>query len=189
MATHGDIMVLEMRQQAFEMVDAERAAHALQRLSRTLHDVLNEQLAAAAEQIGERHPALRRIEFVALVDLDPGQGPALLGERVAPAGEFLFFLHELPAFGDPLFTSDDAMHGKLLQRLRLPIGRLGEQQFDIPMQVIEASAATARSCCALAMTKAPWMTAWMCRASDSARRFGTGCSRSASSIIARNMAR
>jgi len=66
------------------------------------------------KEIGERHPALRRIELVTLVDPDPGQGLALFGERVAPAREFLFFLHELPAFGDPLFTSDDAMHWKLL---------------------------------------------------------------------------
>ena len=88
----GDVVILEMRQQAFEMVDAQRAAHALQRLSGTLHDVLNEELAAASEQIGERHAALRRIELVVLVDLDPGQGPALFGQRVAPAREFLFLL-------------------------------------------------------------------------------------------------
>ena len=92
------------------MIDAERAAHALQRLAGSLHDVLHEELRAAAEQVRERHAAVRRIELVVLVDLDPGQGAALFGQRVAAAGEFLFLLHQLLAFGDPLFPGHDAMH-------------------------------------------------------------------------------
>jgi hypothetical protein len=41
--------------QAFEMIDAQRAAHALKRLVRPLHDVLHEELAAAAKQVRKRN--------------------------------------------------------------------------------------------------------------------------------------
>ena len=56
---HRHVVILEMRQDAFEVIDAERAAHALQRLIRTLHDVLHEKLAPAAEQVREGHAPLR----------------------------------------------------------------------------------------------------------------------------------
>ncbi len=52
------IVVLEVRQQAFEVVDSQRAAHALQRLPRPLHDVLHEELGAAAKQIREANTSL-----------------------------------------------------------------------------------------------------------------------------------
>jgi hypothetical protein len=100
-----------MRQQTFEMIDAQRAAHALQRLAGSLHDVLHEQLAATAEQVRKRDATLGRVEFVFLVDLHPGQGSPLLRQRIAATRELLLVLHELPALGDPLFTIDDAVHG------------------------------------------------------------------------------
>jgi hypothetical protein len=52
-------MVFEMRQQAFQMIDSECTPHTLQRLIRTLHDVLDEQLAAPGKQVCESHAALR----------------------------------------------------------------------------------------------------------------------------------
>ena len=47
------------------------------------HEMLDEKLAAALKQIGERFRSVRRLEDISLLDLDPGQCSALFGNPVA----------------------------------------------------------------------------------------------------------
>ena len=71
---------------AVEMIGEERAARAAFLPAGTEHEVIDEQLAAAAEQVGERLLAAGPVEHVALVDLNPGQFAALPAELVAARG-------------------------------------------------------------------------------------------------------
>jgi hypothetical protein len=52
--------------------------------------MIDDQLAAPIEEIGEPLFALGAVEDVVLFDLDPGQRAPLGAQLIAPAGEFLF---------------------------------------------------------------------------------------------------
>jgi hypothetical protein len=54
------------------MVDLERAADTALLPSRTEHEMFDDQLAAAVEEVGERLLAIRCVEDVRLLDLDLG---------------------------------------------------------------------------------------------------------------------
>jgi len=75
----------QMRQRAVEVVGQERAAGAALVPVRSEHEVIDDQLAAAVEQVCERAAARRRGERVALVEPRPRQRPALCDQRVARA--------------------------------------------------------------------------------------------------------
>ena len=62
-----------------------------------------------SEQIGERAPALRRIEDVVLLDALPGQGAARAGDLVAQVDELLLARQQRLALGDPEVCGDDGM--------------------------------------------------------------------------------
>src|SRR6185295_5699685 len=83
------IVMLEMRQGAIDMVGLERAADTALALVGAPHEMLDDELAAAVEEIGKRNLSFRRIEDVILLDLDPRQGEPRLVELIAPAREFL----------------------------------------------------------------------------------------------------
>jgi hypothetical protein len=78
--------------------------------------MLHHQLAAACEQIGQRLLALRAVEHIGLVDLDPGQCAPLFAQPFAGAGVFLFMRQMRFAGFDPFFTRDDfvRLHDRLL---------------------------------------------------------------------------
>jgi hypothetical protein len=61
-----------MHEGAFDLVDFERAPDALTDLARPQHEVLDEELAAAVEQVAQRDLAAGRIKDVLLVDPYPG---------------------------------------------------------------------------------------------------------------------
>ena len=65
--------MLDVHQGSLDVVGFERAADAAFVPARPEHEVLDDELAAAVEQIGQRLLALRRVEQIGLVDLDPGQ--------------------------------------------------------------------------------------------------------------------
>ena len=65
------------------------------------HEVLHQQLAPAFEQVGERAPALGRVEDVVLLDAHPRQRAALAGDLVAQARQFLLARQQRLALGDP----------------------------------------------------------------------------------------
>ncbi len=105
-----------MRDHALEAVGPERTALAALVPVGREHEMLHHELAAAFEQIGQRHLARRPVEHIGRVDLDPGQRAPLLVEPVARFGEFLFAVEMGLARGDPFLARDDLvrLHGRLL---------------------------------------------------------------------------
>src|ERR1051325_10918160 len=75
--------------------------------ARSEHEVVNNELALAAEQIGERHLARRPVENVFLFDFEPRQLATLEIQGVALFGELLFFHEKLFAGSEPFFLRND----------------------------------------------------------------------------------
>jgi hypothetical protein len=69
--------------------------------------VIDDQLALAAEQIGKRLFALRRIENVVLFNFLPWQFAAFAAERIAGAGKGLFLGEIGLARSDPFIVGND----------------------------------------------------------------------------------
>src|SRR5438105_1719684 len=101
--------MFEVHESALDMVDFERAADAALLPAGTEHEMLDDQLAAAVEQVGERLLALRTIEHIGLFDLDPWQVAPLRAQLVAQTGEFLFLGQMRLARGQPLLSRDNPM--------------------------------------------------------------------------------
>jgi hypothetical protein len=85
-----------------EVVDGHRAPVTPLILVGTEHEVVDEQLSAALEQIEQGGLAVRALEHVRLVDEDARQPATLGGERIACARGFLFLGEELVASRLPL---------------------------------------------------------------------------------------
>jgi hypothetical protein len=77
--------VREVDRHAVGVVGHERAARAALLPAGAEHEVLDEELAPAGEQRGERARAVRGVEDVVLLDPLPRQGAALAGDLVAEA--------------------------------------------------------------------------------------------------------
>src|SRR4029079_11734820 len=90
-----------------EVVGPERAALAAGLPVRGEHEVVDDELGLAVEQVGEGRRAARALELVALGDLDPGQRAAGGAELVALAGELLLAGEQLLAGLDPLRSRND----------------------------------------------------------------------------------
>ncbi len=73
------------------------------------HEVVDDQLAAAAEQVGQAQFAVGALEAVGFFDFYPGQGAAFGAEFVSFAGEGFFVGQVLAAGGEPFFPRDDWM--------------------------------------------------------------------------------
>ena len=69
--------------------------------------MIDDQLAAAAEEIAERLLSRRRIEHVILLDLDPGEGAPFSAELVAGLGPRLLLGKMRLARRDPLVPAYD----------------------------------------------------------------------------------
>ncbi len=70
--------------------------------ARRHHEVLDVELAAPAEEIGERHLARRAIENIGLLDFDPRECAAVLSKPVAEPRQFLFLGKQRPPRLDPV---------------------------------------------------------------------------------------
>src|SRR5262249_10351825 len=154
----AQIVVLEVHEQAGDVIDLERAADALRDLAGSHHEVLDEELAPAVEQIGEAHPALRCVEDVLLLDPGPRELATELAELVALLREGLLDFQELHALLDPLRPGNDSMrlHGHsspLLARLARGAGRSARGPGLLPARSFVASRA-ARPPVAVAPTRA-----------------------------------
>jgi hypothetical protein len=66
-------VVLEVLPGAVDVVGLERAARAGGVPIGVIHQVMDDELAAPLEEVGERLPAFRRVEYIRLLDLHPGQ--------------------------------------------------------------------------------------------------------------------
>src|SRR5919202_2284120 len=83
---------------------------------RAEHEVVDEQLGAPVEQLGERLGALLGLEAVLLLDRHPGKFPPLLRQLVVAAGELLLLREQLIARRLPLLLCADPVlrHRSLL---------------------------------------------------------------------------
>src|ERR1700710_459198 len=70
-------------------------------------EAVDDQLAAAFEQVGQADLAVRAVEAVVLGHRLARQPPALGGERVAGAGQLLLLHQQLGVSGIPLRRRDD----------------------------------------------------------------------------------
>src|SRR5262249_8227842 len=70
------------------------------------HEMIDDQLAAALEKIGQGFLAFRSIEDVILLYLDPGKFAALRAHRVSLVRQFLFLNQELLTGLKPLHFRD-----------------------------------------------------------------------------------
>src|SRR5712692_2761448 len=120
---HGgvaDIVVVQVLQDALDVVDLEGAPDALSHLAWTHHEVLDEELGAPVEQVRERDLAVRRIEDVFLLHPDPRQVPAHLAELVPLPGMRLLAGEQRDACAEPLLSGDDGVrrfrHGLAIHR-------------------------------------------------------------------------
>jgi len=75
--------------------------------ARREHEMVEDQLPAAFEQIEQRCFAVRPFEHVGLVDLHHRHAPTLGRKRVVLPGERLFFGKQLLSGGLPLTLGDD----------------------------------------------------------------------------------
>ena len=75
------------------------------------HEVIDEKLGAAAEQVRKRRRPLIGVECVVLVDPDPGQFQPLPGDLVAPTGQLLLCSEQLSPGRQPFFPRPFLVHG------------------------------------------------------------------------------
>src|SRR5437868_15543250 len=101
-----------MRGDAVEVVGAEGAAAAADLPVRTVHEVVDDELAALAEEIREHFPAILALEDVFLLDPLPRQVPALPAELITTTGEILFLGEKTRAGGDPVLVTHDSKIGR-----------------------------------------------------------------------------
>lgn len=106
---HGDVVVGQVLVGAVDVVGEEGAALAAFCPAGAEHEVVDDQLAAAAEQVGEAQFAVGTLEAVGFVDFYPGQGAAFGAEFVSFTGEGFFVGQVFAAGGEPFFTRDDLM--------------------------------------------------------------------------------
>ena len=79
----ADIVVLQMNENPFDMVDFQRATDTLRGLSGPHHEMLDKELAPTLEEIRQRYLPFRRVEDIFLVDSYPRQGAAFGAQPVA----------------------------------------------------------------------------------------------------------
>src|SRR5436305_6260908 len=89
-----------------DLVGEPGAARAARVLVVEPHEVVDDELAATLEEVGQGQLGVPTAEHVLLVDLDHRQPPALGVQGVALAREALLLLEQLLAGGDPLLAGD-----------------------------------------------------------------------------------
>ena len=82
-------MVFEVGQRAVEMIGKEGAARATRIPARPEHEMIDDELTASVEEVGQRLATARRFECVRLFDLNPGQRQPSGIDAVAQASGFL----------------------------------------------------------------------------------------------------
>src|SRR5580704_10477908 len=93
-----------MHQRAVRMVHVERATGATLLPIRTEHEVIDNELAFAIEEVGECFLATRGIENVVLLDLDPGKLAAFRSQSVTLARQLLLFGEQFLASRKPFLS-------------------------------------------------------------------------------------
>src|SRR5262245_9155547 len=101
------IVVGEVHREAVEAVRDRRAGRAAGAVIGSEHEMIDEQLRAALEQIGQGGAAFVGVETIFLVDLHPGQFLAAARQLVAAAGQVLLGLEQVEALCAPLFAGSN----------------------------------------------------------------------------------
>src|SRR5262249_20907315 len=96
-----------MRHDAVEVVGPEGAALAARLPIRIEHEMVDDELTAAGEELGQVLPAVRSLEDISLVHALPRQIAPFLAERVAQPRELLLPGKQLLARCDPLVARND----------------------------------------------------------------------------------
>src|SRR5262249_50287037 len=113
------VMMVEMNQCTVEMIGQERAAGATRGPIRPEHEVIDDQLTASGEQIGERLFARGCREAIILLDLHPGQRQPFGVDGVAQMCGFFLSQQQRAAGLEPFVARHDSMlHHGGLSRLR-----------------------------------------------------------------------
>jgi len=101
-----------------EVVDHERAHVAALVPFRVEHEVVDDELAAALEQVEQSHAAVRAFEAVRLLDLDHRQPPTFDAQLVSRSGSRFLLGQQLLASHQPLASGNDVLvHFQFLQLL------------------------------------------------------------------------
>src|SRR6185437_12288003 len=98
----GDVPRVQVDHVRIEVVGPERAALAADIVLRGEHEVVDDQLAAAVEEVGQRFVAVGAVEDVVVLDRFPGQRMPLPRQPVPRPGELLLLREELLARLEPL---------------------------------------------------------------------------------------
>jgi hypothetical protein len=103
-----------MHDHRIEVIGVERAALAADVPVGAEHEVIDDQLAMRAEQVGEVPLAALALEHVILVDLHPGQRAARFAEPIALLGECFLLRQQRGSRREPLAPGNDGMadHGR-----------------------------------------------------------------------------
>ena len=91
-------------------VRTRRAGRAARRVVRAEHEVVDEELRAPVEELGQRLRPLVRLERVLLLDRHPGQLSTLPRELVAEARELFLPLEQLDPGRPPLLAGSEPVH-------------------------------------------------------------------------------
>src|SRR6266478_1690132 len=98
--------MLQMDDGRIVMIGDERTRLAAFIPLRIEHEVIDDKLAAAFEQVAQRHFAAGLVEHVLLLDLLPRQTLTQTSQFVAHPGKILLLLEQLPTSRDPLFMGN-----------------------------------------------------------------------------------
>src|SRR5262249_23020456 len=101
--------MLDVLVRAVDVVAQERATIAALAKIPAPHEVIDDELAVLAEQIGECLLAGWRVEHVLIVDFHPRQRAPFGSDEIVHARERFLALEMSLARLDPLFAGDDAM--------------------------------------------------------------------------------
>ena len=108
---HGDVTRLDVGERGVDRVRTRRAHRAPGLVGRPEHEVIDEQLRSAVEQLGERLGALVGLKPILLLHRHPRQIASLARELVAEACQLLFSRQQRLPGSEPLFASSNLMIG------------------------------------------------------------------------------
>src|SRR5258708_4126245 len=109
-----DVVICEVDDGAVEAVRDRRAGGTSCRVVGPEHEVIDEELGASTEEIGERCCALFCVESILLVDSHPGQLLASPRQFVAAPCQVFLGLEQLQPGREPLFTCSGLVIGHCL---------------------------------------------------------------------------
>src|SRR2546427_5497016 len=102
------VAVREVHERPVDVIREERAAPAAFLPLRREHEVVDDELAPAVEEVGERLLTVRPVEDIARLHADPGEPASLRAQLIAAPRDFLLLLEELLPGDEPLVARHDS---------------------------------------------------------------------------------